>query len=288
MRHGTILILAAIVLGAAPAVFAAEQFTPSDDMYSDPNHGGLENTVTQLWCATFSGAGHYERIMIKFDQTELETLGASVSSATLNLYRFFRCPSHYYTSTDIYAASEDWDEDTWPVTSHVSHEETAVQSFVFGPDNDWYAIDVTDLVNSWLSGERANYGLVIEARTGEKFSKFYSKDHGSSSVHPYLEAEPTTDVPDAAALAVGCAPNPFNPRTEVSFTLPRPGDARVSVIDQRGRQVRLLADGAFAEGTHTVTWDGRDERARSAPAGVYMVLVEQGTERRSARVSLVK
>jgi len=69
-------------------------------------------------------------------------------------------------------------------------------------------------------------------------------------------------------------PNPFNPRTEVSFYLATQGRARVDVFDVRGRLVRVLVDSILAAGAHQRVWDGRDEQARSVASGVYFVRLE--------------
>ena len=43
----------------------------------------------------------------------------------------------------------------------------------------------------------------------------------------------------------------------------------LSVYDARGRLVRELADGLFAQGDHTVNWDGTDNTGKGASSGTY-------------------
>ncbi|PID79785.1 hypothetical protein CSA17_04175 [bacterium DOLJORAL78_65_58] len=273
---------------ALPAM--AIQLIPSDDMYSDPNHGSLPNTATELWCATFNGAAHYERIMIKFDQAELEAIGAGVSSAVLNLYRFFGCPGHPYTTADVYAGTQDWSEDTWPVPNHLPHEANSETNITFGPSSGWYQIDITNLVNDWISGNRENCGLVIQARPGQRWSKFYSKDHPSPSFHPFLEIEADLSGVPAAdpAMRMVCAPNPFNPRTTVSFRVAKTGPVRVEVFDLHGRLLTTLTDRVVDAGPFAVDWDGRDGQARPVPAGTYIVAATMAGQQQTTRISLVK
>jgi len=68
-------------------------------------------------------------------------------------------------------------------------------------------------------------------------------------------------------------PNPFNSTTLVSYHLPQPQRVEVSVFDVRGRCVALLVDRPQAGGTHSFLWDGRDDRGRSLPSGVYLIRV---------------
>lgn len=75
-------------------------------------------------------------------------------------------------------------------------------------------------------------------------------------------------MPPRAALFQN-VPNPFNPATTIAFDLPARATVSLRVYDARGRLVRTLIDGARGAGVHTVEWDGRDERDRRAPSGVY-------------------
>ena len=78
--------------------------------------------------------------------------------------------------------------------------------------------------------------------------------------------------PGALPMAVAvrsATPNPFNPVTEIRCDLPVAGPVALEVYDLGGRVVRRLVDGGRAAGTFTVTWDGRDDRGRQAPSGVY-------------------
>jgi hypothetical protein len=95
-----------------------------------------------------------------------------------------------------------------------------------------------------------------------------------------------TDRP-AVALR-GAAPNPFNPRTSVSFRLDRPLEVRLEVLDARGRRVAVLAAGSFGAGEHAVVWDGRDLAGRQLPSGSYVAVLEAPGHRESVRLTLVR
>ncbi len=80
-----------------------------------------------------------------------------------------------------------------------------------------------------------------------------------------------------AVLAVtGVSPNPFNPRTQVQFTVPRAAHVRLAVYDLRGRRVALLVDGNLAAGHHSVTWNGTDPAGRQVATGVYLMRLDDG------------
>ncbi|MFO7608467.1 MAG: FlgD immunoglobulin-like domain containing protein [Candidatus Krumholzibacteriia bacterium] len=100
---------------------------------------------------------------------------------------------------------------------------------------------------------------------------------------------PMAGVPAAVPVALAVTPNPFNPRTELRFTLDREQAVTVAVFDLAGRRVRTLADGrVLAAGPQTLAWDGRDEQGRAAPSGVYLARVTAGGARLDAKMTLLR
>lgn len=95
-------------------------------------------------------------------------------------------------------------------------------------------------------------------------------------------------VPPAAAVSMTASPNPFNPRTTISFTLPYAGDAMLAVYDLAGRRVATLVEGPLPEGPTSLDWDGRDDAGRAQPSGVYLVRLRQAQTIQRCQVTLVR
>ncbi len=87
-------------------------------------------------------------------------------------------------------------------------------------------------------------------------------------------------------------PNPFNPSTNIVFSVPgEVGDeaqVRVVVYDLRGRAVRHLVEGPRAAGEHLVTWNGRDDAGRAMASGVYLYRLEAGGNQATRKMLLLK
>jgi hypothetical protein len=84
-------------------------------------------------------------------------------------------------------------------------------------------------------------------------------------------------------------PNPFNPRTTITFDLARPSPAQLKVYDLAGRHVRTLVDeGSMEAGRHESVWDGRDATGREVSAGVYFYNLKAGGFEKTHRMTLVK
>jgi phage tail sheath protein FI len=85
------------------------------------------------------------------------------------------------------------------------------------------------------------------------------------------------------------APNPFNPRTGVRFSLAAATTVSLHVVDAAGRRVRTLVDAeTLANGEHHRQWDGADDAGRALPSGVYFVRVSGGGESATRSVVLVR
>ena len=88
-------------------------------------------------------------------------------------------------------------------------------------------------------------------------------------------------LPKVVAL-LGNHPNPFNPSTTITFSLPRDMAVELVVYSMQGRPVRRLLQGRRAAGLNQVVWDGTDEASRVVPSGVYLtrIVTEDGVQAR--------
>ena len=71
-------------------------------------------------------------------------------------------------------------------------------------------------------------------------------------------------------------PNPFNPTTSIEYAMIADGAAKLVVYDIVGSEVRTLVNTAVNSGTHTVTWDGRDNAGNEVATGMYFYRLTAG------------
>jgi FG-GAP-like repeat/Secretion system C-terminal sorting domain len=74
-----------------------------------------------------------------------------------------------------------------------------------------------------------------------------------------------SDVPERYSLSAAY-PNPFNPMTTISVTLPESSELTVFVFNVNGLQVAELANGQFRAGQHQITFNASD-----LASGLYFV-----------------
>jgi len=95
--------------------------------------------------------------------------------------------------------------------------------------------------------------------------------------------------PPGRLVLLGAVPNPFNPRTSISFELPEPGPATLRIYDLQGGLVRTVVDGMIdSGGVHAVEWDGRSDSGRRMPSGAYLCRLTAGGRCETRSMMLVK
>lgn len=96
-----------------------------------------------------------------------------------------------------------------------------------------------------------------------------------------------SDVPEHFALH-DAVPNPFNPQTTLSFSLPVTSHVTLAIYDVSGRLVTTLVDESRGAGRYEITWDGRDAAQRQVSSGVYFYRIDADGFVETKRMVLLK
>jgi dienelactone hydrolase len=64
-------------------------------------------------------------------------------------------------------------------------------------------------------------------------------------------------------------PNPFNPTTTIKFSLQNDSSANISIYNIKGQKIVTLLDNQITEGTHSIIWNGKDDKCNPVSSGVY-------------------
>ena len=97
----------------------------------------------------------------------------------------------------------------------------------------------------------------------------------------------SSTVPESYELSANY-PNPFNPTTEIEYTLGARTHVQVVVYDLLGRHVTTLVDEAQSAGDHATSWDGTDADGNPSPTGVYFYRIETKYFRTAKKMMLLK
>ncbi len=84
-------------------------------------------------------------------------------------------------------------------------------------------------------------------------------------------------------------PNPFNPVTNIAFTVPaETASTTLRIYDVSGRLVTTLVDEPMPAGAHSVVWDGTNLDGERLASGIYFARLDAGTESAVRKMTLLK
>ena len=90
-------------------------------------------------------------------------------------------------------------------------------------------------------------------------------------------------VPASGLIQCRNVPNPFNPSTEIFYTLPNDGQVTLRIYGLNGKLVDCLVDEVQAAGEHSVRWQAAD-----LASGVYFYRVSEGAGSGMGKCVLLK
>jgi hypothetical protein len=167
------------------------------------------------------------------------------------------------------------------VWGHSGGGSFALASMMFDPTQRIGAVAMANSASS-EPGEFPAIRFVIDALLDHAW-----RQTGTVAVED--PAPPAEDANTPARTTLDpCYPNPFNPMTTVTFSLPRSERTSIGVYDLTGRCVAELVDAVYDAGSHAVTWNGRDARGREVPSGTYVIRMATAERVVSRKATLVR
>ncbi|MBN1294402.1 MAG: T9SS type A sorting domain-containing protein [Candidatus Latescibacteria bacterium] len=83
-------------------------------------------------------------------------------------------------------------------------------------------------------------------------------------------------------------PNPFNPSTTLTYTLPSSGFASLVIYNVTGQKVREFVSDTLTAGTHSFVWDGKDSLGNPVSSGIYFSRLISGKYQATAKMLLIR
>jgi hypothetical protein len=109
----------------------------------------------------------------------------------------------------------------------------------------------------------------------------------NSEIEVSLDASSDTLTPRVFALNANY-PNPFNPMTKISFSLPEAQNVSLVVYSLDGRKVATLVNETRQAGLHEVVWTGRDDAGHGVASGTYFYRINAGPYSSVHKMTLMK
>ena len=87
---------------------------------------------------------------------------------------------------------------------------------------------------------------------------------------------------------IGNYPNPFNPETNITYSVKETGKVTLEIYNLRGQLVKTLVDDVNEAGDHIVAWNGTNEVGKSVSSGVYFYKMYSGKYTSTKKMILMK
>ena len=83
-------------------------------------------------------------------------------------------------------------------------------------------------------------------------------------------------------------PNPFNPSTDITYSVEQASIVSVQIWDLTGRLVQLFEPGFQVIGSYSVTWEGQLASGLPAPSGIYFYRISAADQSVVQKMILLK
>ena len=83
-------------------------------------------------------------------------------------------------------------------------------------------------------------------------------------------------------------PNPFNPITNLDFSIPKRSNVTLRVFNMMGQEVITLINEKKSYGNYSISWNGLDSKGVNVASGVYFAELRNRNERRITKMLLMK
>jgi|GEM_PF-2805147 hypothetical protein len=125
------------------------------------------------------------------------------------------------------------------------------------------------------------HGMIDDVRV---YQGILTEEEIIASMEPLTSVEGGVQPVSPAGFMLGQNfPNPFNPMTQISYSLPVAGPVGLNVFDRTGRLVSTLVEGTRAAGCHTAAFSADD-----LPAGVYVYRLRTADRVETKKMILAK
>ncbi len=83
------------------------------------------------------------------------------------------------------------------------------------------------------------------------------------------EGEEVTEISTEFEL-LGNYPNPFNPTTEIKFSVPVTSNVKLTIYNMMGQEIKSFESDGVSIGNHSFNWNGRNKNDEQVSSGIYI------------------
>ncbi len=184
---------------------------------------------------------------------------SKITSSAGSLFYVFGC-SVFLDGDDLIIGASGWSD--YQIGS----------AFVFHKEDDIWLEQTQLIPSNGEIGDQFGYSVAFEdcyILVGAN----YANDRTGAAYLYYNEgvsADEEYTSPSVMTTHLSNYPNPFNPITTISFSIPKDSNIELSVYNSKGQKVKQLVSNQLSAGQHSVVWNGVDDKSKPVSSGVYL------------------
>ncbi len=179
----------------------------------------------------------------------VEIISGLITSINIGL-NYLYPPENLEASIDENNVTLTWEEPAAIPTSYKVYR------------NDEFIEEVTELTHTDINLPAGTYQYFVTAMYNDLESD------PSNTIDVAITDADNPVIPLVTKL-VGNYPNPFNPTTNIKFSLKDAGEVSLVIYNVKGKKVKTLIKGSLEPDFYDVLWDGKDDSGKSVSSGVY-------------------
>ncbi len=177
---------------------------------------------------------------------------------------------------------------------------------------DGFTIGGTQLIRnnkgSKMTTTRENYTFSVNEQGYQTFTLVFAPEvEGSyngeiviTSNDPYLNETVITiaatgqgngndpNAPELVTQLGGNFPNPFNPETNIAFSIAEDADVQIDIYNVKGQKVKTLVNERLDRGEYNLVWAGEDDHSKKVGSGIYFYKMKAGRYTATKKMILLK
>ena len=220
------------------------------------------------------GAGEFDVYLIKTDTVGNEiwsqTFGGSYYDHGFSVQQ--TNDGGYIIAGSIQYFVAGYSRDVYLIKTDANGNESWTQTFGENSNDEGWSVQQTTDGGYILAGYTCSYS------NGDSDVWLIRLDSEGSLVEGFGDNQPSSFILHP------CSPNPFNPSTELTYSIQSSGEVSLAIFDITGCEVFTLIDGYQSAGTHKITWN-----AEQFPSGIYFArLTSENGQTQTQKLVLMK
>lgn len=147
---------------------------------------------------------------------------------------------------------------------------STVEHLVYDEGNNGVNVEHFMIVggeHTWPGSAYGGEGTNNDINASEEIWNFFSRYDIDGLIEQSAASQDIQNTP--VNLQLSNHPNPFNPTTTISFSIPEKSNVDLIIHNIKGQKIKTLINENLTKGSHSITWNGKDEHGISVSSGLY-------------------